>query len=272
MPETKGENPPQGTTNQCLTIFNKGLRGFRVITINYSFRKIIILFLKCVCSRLTFKRERKDTSAAILLRGDWFLKFDKNKKHFFPQRLMLFHSKKIKKSLLRRSTPDDILRCHLFAKFPQILFELCSRRKSLKKYLVQSVAKIIGSERQNENFLIDDFHSEFEDWVYFLTNEEDTLTELERNFKVFVSTLSRNFLINRELLNFLVLIVGFFLKEKKKSEELCSKFTSLKKTMTGILKFNVRFKTLRTKLSQLDQFFLDRTLDLLLKWKEHFEK
>ena len=186
---------------------------------------------------------------------------------------MLFHTKKIKKPLFRKNTPDDILRCHLFAKFPQILFELGTRKKSLKKYLVLSVAKIIGSENgQNDSFLNDDFHSEFEDWVYFLTNEEDSLTDLERNFKVFVSTLSQNFLINRELLNFLVLIVGFFLKEKKKSEELCSKFASLKKTMTEILKFNVRFKTLRTKLSQLDQFFLDRTVDLLLKWKEHFEK
>lgn len=185
---------------------------------------------------------------------------------------MIFHTKKIKKPLFRRSTPDDILRCHLFAKFPQILFELCSRKKSLQKFLVLSVTKIMSNEGQNEDFLIDDFHSEFADWVYFLKNEEDTLTELERNFKVLVSTLSRNFLINRELLNFLVLIVGFFLKEKKKSEELCSKFTSLKKTMTEVLKFNVRFKTLRTKLSQLDQFFLDRTVDLLLKWKEHFEK
>ena len=183
---------------------------------------------------------------------------------------MLFHTKKIKKSLFRRSTPDDILRCHLFAKFPQILFELCSRKQSLKKYLILSVSKIIGNERQNDDnlLLVDDFNSEFEDCVYFLRNEEDTLTELERNFKVFVSTLSRNFLINRELLNFLVLIVGCFLKEKTK----CPKFVSLKKTMTEILKFNIRFKTLRTKLSQLDQFFLDRTVELLLKWKEHFEK
>ena len=103
---------------------------------------------------------------------------------------MLFHTKKIKKSLFRRSTPDDILRCHLFAKFPQILFELCSRKQSLKKYLILSVSKIIGNERQNDDnlLLVDDFNSEFEDCVYFLRNEEDTLTELERNFKVFVFT------------------------------------------------------------------------------------
>jgi len=188
---------------------------------------------------------------------------------------MLFHTKKIKKNLYQKITSDDILRCHLFPHLPEIIWDLCSQKKTLKKFLVLSVSKILSNEAELTHSIIDEFRSEFEDLIYFLTNDEESLTELEQKFKVFIWTLSKKFFINKEMFNFLVLIVGFFLRESRKTENDLShhsKINALKKEMGNLLKFNVRFKTLKARLFKLDQIFIEKIAELVLKWKNFFEQ
>ena len=181
---------------------------------------------------------------------------------------MLFQSKKINKTHFKKVTSEEILKCHLFSHLPEIIFDLCSQKKSLKNFLVLSISHILSNSFDENYYIIDEFRSEFSDWLFFLNKDEDSLTELEEKFRIFVLTLSTKFPLNKDVFHFIVLIIGLLLQ--KETTDPHHHVNTVKLDIRKILRINVRFKTLRKRLSHLDKIFIEKIVALVMRWKDFF--
>lgn len=180
---------------------------------------------------------------------------------------MLQMSKKIKKTSNKPLfSTEDILKCHLFPSLPQQIFELCYKKKSLKNFLTPKISQLLLEASNIDLLIMDDFRCEFHHLLKFISDDEEILTPLEKQFKIFLMAVAKGFPLHKEVFQFIALTVGVLLTEKEKKEN-----QNLKKKLDDILNTSVKFAKLRRILSDLEKPFLESLLKTLSEWRAFFQ-
>lgn len=175
--------------------------------------------------------------------------------------------------------PEDILLSPLCPNLAELVWDLCAYKKSLKRTLIPSVESLLKKRNLEQYYNFnDEFLSEFNYCLVFLSTEENLLSELQVKFKTVIYTLLNKFHLNRDLIHFIILVIGLFLNLFENGEKKCifgeigGKAGILKKNIKKMLKTNDRFKKLRRRLKGVNNLFIEKLISLLTSWKSYFER